>query len=114
MRNQKGEFKDFFDEMIRRGYVRARVDGRLVRLADRLGLDRQMRHDIEIEHSCGGFCACSTCHVIVEDGGENLSEMSEDEEDRLDTAAGLTLRSRLGCQSEILRGPVTLRIGPSR
>lgn len=48
VRNQKGEFKDFFDEMSRRGYVRARVDGAVAKLADRLKLDRQMRHNIEI------------------------------------------------------------------
>lgn len=48
VREQKGEFKDFFEEMTRRGYVRARVDGRLVRLTDQLQLDRQMRHNIEI------------------------------------------------------------------
>ncbi|MFO0946774.1 MAG: hypothetical protein U1D30_12645 [Planctomycetota bacterium] len=40
--------QDFFDEMTRRGYVRARVDGQVVRLTDRLQLDRQMRHNIEI------------------------------------------------------------------
>lgn len=48
VREQKGEFKDFFEEMTRRGYVRARVDGRLVRLTDQLQLDRQMRHNIDI------------------------------------------------------------------
>jgi excinuclease ABC subunit A len=48
VRNQKGEFKDYFEEMTRRGFVRARVDGQLVRLTDRLELDRQMRHNIEI------------------------------------------------------------------
>ena len=47
-RNQKGEFKDFFQEMTRRGFVRARVDGQLVRLSDQLQLDRQMRHNIEV------------------------------------------------------------------
>jgi excinuclease ABC subunit A len=48
VREQKGEFKDFFAEMIRRGYVRARVDGNIVRLADQIALDRQLRHTIEI------------------------------------------------------------------
>jgi excinuclease ABC subunit A len=48
VRGQKGEFKDFFADMIRRGFIRARVDGQFVRLTDRLSLDRQMRHDIEI------------------------------------------------------------------
>ncbi len=77
-------------------------------------LQAALRHGIEIEHSCGGFCACSTCHVIVEEGMENVSEIEEDEEDRLDTAVGLTLKSRLCCQSELLGGPVRLKIGPHR
>jgi excinuclease ABC subunit A len=48
VRNQKGEFRDFFDDLVRRGYIRARVDGEIVRLADSIKLDRQMRHHIEV------------------------------------------------------------------
>jgi excinuclease ABC subunit A len=48
VRQQKGEFKDYFAELLRRGYVRARVDGRILRLADAVALDRQMRHNIEV------------------------------------------------------------------
>jgi len=78
-------------------------------------LQAALRHGIDIEHACGGWCACSTCHVIVEDGDDDLTEIEEDEEDRLDTAEGLTLRSRLCCQAELTGGgPVTLRIGPHR
>ncbi len=78
-------------------------------------LQAALRHGIEIEHACGGWCACSTCHVIVEEGEEHLTEMEDDEEDRLDTAVGLTLRSRLSCQAVFTgEGPVTLRIGPHR
>ena len=48
---------------------------------------------------CGGVCACSTCHVIVDpEWHELLREASEDEEDMLDLACGLTATSRLGCQ----------------
>lgn len=47
-RNQKGEFRDTFDDLVRRGFIRARVDGEIVRLADRIQLDRQMRHNIEV------------------------------------------------------------------
>ena len=63
----------------------------------------------DLEHACGGVCACSTCHVIVEAGVPNLSEKDWDEDDRLDMAEGVTLRSRLGCQAR-LRGDVTVRI----
>lgn len=68
---------------------------------------------IEIEHACGGACACSTCHVIVVEGEENLSPTEEDEEDRLDQAEGLTLHSRLACQARILRGAATVRVPSS-
>ncbi|MCU0727657.1 MAG: 2Fe-2S iron-sulfur cluster-binding protein [Planctomycetes bacterium] len=77
-------------------------------------LQAALRHGIHIEHACGGFCACSTCHVIVEEGMAALSDKQDDEEDRLDTAVGLTLRSRLSCQCELRGGPVKLRIGPHR
>ncbi len=57
------------------------------------------RHDIDIEGSCEGCLACSTCHVIVEpEWYDLLKEASEDEEDMLDLAFGLTRTSRLGCQ----------------
>src|SRR5262245_15428550 len=48
VRGQKGEYKDLFADMLKRGYVRARVDGQVVRLTDELRLDRRMKHDIEI------------------------------------------------------------------
>jgi len=57
------------------------------------------KHGIDIEGACEGSLACSTCHVIVEsDWYELLKEASEDEEDMLDLAFGLTQTSRLGCQ----------------
>ncbi|HEV3120015.1 MAG TPA: excinuclease ABC subunit UvrA, partial [Gemmataceae bacterium] len=48
IRGQKGEYKDLFEDMLRRGYVRARVDGQVVRLTDDLRLDRRIKHNIEI------------------------------------------------------------------
>jgi ferredoxin len=50
--------------------------------------------------ACGGSCACSTCHVIVEDEElyDKMSELDDDENDMLDLAFGLTETSRLGCQ----------------
>lgn len=62
-------------------------------------LDIALAHGIAIDHSCGGVCACSTCHVIVRQGGDTLSEMIEAEEDQLSYAPGLTPSSRLSCQS---------------
>ena len=72
-------------------------------------LDIALAHDIELEHNCGGSCACTTCHVIVREGEENLSEMQGDEEDRLDMAVGLTIHSRLGCQA-VVHGDVVVEI----
>ena len=57
------------------------------------------RHGIDIEGACEGSLACSTCHVVVDpEWYELLKEPSEDEEDMLDLAFGLTATSRLGCQ----------------
>ena len=57
------------------------------------------RNDVDIEGACEGSLACSTCHVIVDDAWyDRLPEPSEDEEDMLDLAFGLTATSRLGCQ----------------
>src|SRR3569623_3647632 len=68
------------------------------------------RNHVDIEGACEGSLACSTCHVIVEkDWIDTLGEASEDEEDMLDLAFGLTHTSRLGCQikmSEELDGLV--------
>ena len=62
-------------------------------------LEIARRHDIDIEGACEGSLACSTCHVIVDPQWyELLKEASEDEEDMLDLAFGLTHTSRLGCQ----------------
>jgi 2Fe-2S ferredoxin len=66
-------------------------------------------HDIPLQHACGGFCACTTCHVIVKSGENNLSEAEEDEEERLDRATGVTLKSRLGCQAKV-HGDITVEI----
>ncbi|NBO92040.1 MAG: excinuclease ABC subunit UvrA [Planctomycetia bacterium] len=48
VRGQKGEYKDLFADMLRRGFIRARVDGTVVKLTDDLKLDRKIKHDIEI------------------------------------------------------------------
>jgi 2Fe-2S ferredoxin len=53
---------------------------------------------VEINHSCGGVCACSTCHVHVLKGGESCPPATEDEEDMLDEAPDLSTDSRLACQ----------------
>jgi 2Fe-2S ferredoxin len=60
------------------------------------------RNHIDLEGACEGSLACSTCHVIVDKAWyDKLPEASEDEEDMLDLAFGLTHTSRLGCQIKI-------------
>ena len=61
-------------------------------------LQLALNNDIDLDHSCGGVCACSTCHVIVRSGSESCNEATEDEEDMLDLAPGLQPQSRLACQ----------------
>ena len=57
------------------------------------------RNNVDIEGACEGSLACSTCHVLVEkDWYGRLKPATEDEEDMLDLAFGLTHTSRLGCQ----------------
>jgi ferredoxin-2, mitochondrial len=65
-------------------------------------LETAHRHDVDLEGACEGVCACSTCHLILpQDIYDALPEPSEDEEDMLDMAFGLTETSRLGCQIQV-------------
>lgn len=79
-----------------------RKDGSVTSTSVRVGanyLRQAQRHEIELEGACEGVCACSTCHVIFDDDVyDSLPEPSEEEDDMLDQAFGLTATSRLGCQ----------------
>ncbi len=72
-------------------------------------LDVAMNFGIHLEHACGGSCACTTCHVIIRKGMQHLSDMEDNEADRLDTAWDLTTESRLGCQA-VIRGDVVCEL----
>ena len=61
-------------------------------------LQLALNNDIDLDHSCGGVCDCSTCHVIVRSGFESCNVATEDEEDMLDLAPGLQPQSRLAYQ----------------
>lgn len=63
-------------------------------------LEAAHQNDIELEGACEGSLACSTCHVIVTDVDyyNKLEEPTDEENDMLDLAFGLTETSRLGCQ----------------
>jgi ferredoxin-2, mitochondrial len=65
-------------------------------------LETAHRHEIDLEGACEGVCACSTCHLILPQSlYDSLPEPSEEEEDMLDMAFGLTETSRLGCQVKV-------------
>jgi 2Fe-2S ferredoxin len=61
-------------------------------------LDIAEGNGVDIDHSCGGVCACSTCHVYIREGLETCNEQSDDEADQLDNARAVELDSRLSCQ----------------
>ncbi|MBK8014913.1 MAG: 2Fe-2S iron-sulfur cluster binding domain-containing protein [Deltaproteobacteria bacterium] len=73
-------------------------------------LDVAHRHGVPVGSNCGGVCGCSTCHVYVAAGFEDLEEMSDKECDRLDRAFDVRLNSRLGCQAEVGAGDLTIEI----
>src|SRR5437763_11004468 len=74
-------------------------------------LEVAIDHGIDIEHACGGVCACSTCHIYVEQGMDQLSEPTEAEDDRVEEAPGLQRNSRLACQCTIQgKGPIVVRV----
>jgi len=68
-----------------------------------------LKNQIDLRHNCGGFSACSTCHVIIKEGVNNLSIQEDVEADRLDFAEGATIDSRLACQAKIY-GDVVVEI----
>jgi len=68
-------------------------------------LEAAMAQGLELDHACGGVCACSTCHVRIRRGFAAFSAPSEDELDQLDEARGTGLDSRLGCQARLDRAP---------
>lgn len=71
-------------------FGRLGLEGSILDIAEQSGVD--------INHSCGGVCACSTCHVYVTEGLESCSKATEDEEDMIDEAPAVTPESRLSCQ----------------
>ena len=61
-------------------------------------MDLASAAEVEIDHACGGVCACATCHVYVTHGLNTCQAATENEEDMLDTARAVTPESRLSCQ----------------
>ncbi|MEO0042679.1 MAG: hypothetical protein RL329_2127 [Bacteroidota bacterium] len=59
-------------------------------------------NDVHLNHNCGGVCACSTCHIYIQNGEDYLEEISEKEENFIDRAINPRIESRLGCQCVVL------------
>lgn len=64
-------------------------------------LDAALDNNISLHHNCGAVCACSTCHVYIDEGMQTLPEISDKEEDFIDRAVNPRLNSRLACQCRI-------------
>jgi 2Fe-2S ferredoxin len=89
--------------------VRLLPDGVMIvaRAGDTL-LDALLDHGIALEHECGGNCTCTTCHLHVVSGTENLTPIEEPESYRLQFAEGRTAGSRLACQAIVMGQMVTV------
>jgi 2Fe-2S ferredoxin len=66
-------------------------------------LEVALDNGFDLDHACGGVCACSTCHIKVRKGIDLFPEAEEEEEDQLDNARDVNLSSRLACQC-VLQG----------
>ena len=72
-------------------------------------LDIALANGVPIQHACGGFCACTTCHCEIVEGLSNLAAPENEELERLEILDDRTPQSRLGCQSKV-KGDVTVQI----
>lgn len=89
--------------VLRRYQVQFQPSGRIIEVEEGSTiLDAARTLDLNLDHVCGGACACATCHVIIRKGLDQINPKSEDETEMLDTASGRTPSSRLACQSEVL------------
>jgi len=73
-------------------------------------LDVCLENGIELQHNCGGVCGCSTCHIYVNKGMDNVQEISDKEEDFIDRAVNPRINSRLGCQCVMIDGDIEVTL----
>jgi ferredoxin, 2Fe-2S len=90
LEEETGRITKFTVEPDKIPFGRTGLDGSIMDLAHGAG--------VEIDHACGGVCACATCHIHVTKGMDSCTSSTDDEDDMLDTARGLSSESRLSCQ----------------
>jgi ferredoxin, 2Fe-2S len=73
-------------------------------------LEIALKNNIHLHHNCGGVCACSTCHIYLEEGAEFVEELSDKEEDFIDRARNPKLSSRLSCQCVMQEGSGAIKV----
>src|SRR5262249_24449913 len=73
-------------------------------------LEVALLNQIKLNQNCGGVCACTTCHIYVEQGMDQLAEMSDKEEDYVDRARDPRLNSRLSCQCDLMEDGGTIEV----
>ena len=73
-------------------------------------LEVALKNNIHLHHNCGGVCACSTCHIYLEQGEDFVEELSDKEEDFIDRARNPRLTSRLSCQCILLDNNGTINV----
>jgi 2Fe-2S ferredoxin len=73
-------------------------------VADQSLLEVCLDNGINLHHNCGAVCACSTCHLYVNEGEAFLEALSDKEEDFIDRAVNPRINSRLGCQCILQAG----------
>ena len=72
--------------------------------ADQSLLEVCLDNNIDLHHNCGAVCACSTCHIYIDNGMDYLEELNDREEDFIDRAVNPRINSRLGCQCVLQPG----------
>jgi len=86
-------------------------DGAMIEVEEGVTIcDAMLNNDIHIEHACEKSCACTTCHVYIREGFDDLIESDEDEDDYLDKAWGLDPESRLSCQAKVAKTNLVIEI----
>ena len=84
--------------------------GRVIEVTDGMSvLEAAVENDLDLDHVCGGFCACTTCHILIKDGMSSLSPMEAEESERIEDADGVQANSRLACQTKV-HGDVVIEI----